>query len=52
MAIWLLSVLFSLQFSADTAVLRDFSYFSGNWEKSEKHWADAKLSVPYAQKIS
>ena len=34
--VWLTSVLFLLQFSADTAVLYDFSYFSGNWEKSEK----------------
>jgi hypothetical protein len=41
---------FRCSFSADTAVLRDFSYFSGNSEKSEKNWADAKLSVPYAQK--
>ena len=47
---WLLSVLFSLQFSADTAVLYDFSYFYGNSEKSEKIWSDAKLSVPYVQK--
>ena len=48
--VWLTSVLFSLQFSADTAVLYDFSYFSGNWEKSEKNWADAKLSVLYVKK--
>ena len=48
--VWLLSVLFSLQFSADTAVLRDFSYFSGNCEKSENNRAGAKLSVLYVQK--
>ena len=48
--VWLLSVLFSLQFSADTAVLYDFSYFSGNWEKSEKNWADEKLSLLYVKK--
>jgi hypothetical protein len=48
--VWLISVLFSLQFSTDIAVLYDFSYFTGIWEKSEKNWADAKLSVPYAQK--
>ena len=36
--------------SADTAVLYDFSYFSGNSEKSETNWADAKLSVLYVQK--
>ena len=49
---WLLSVLFSLQFSADTAVLHDFSYFSGNSEKSETNWADAELPVLYAQKLA
>ena len=47
---WLLSVLFSLQFSADTAVLYDFSHFFGNWETSEKNRAGAKLSVLYVQK--
>ena len=41
---------FRYSFSADTAVLRDFSYFSGNSEKSEKNWADAKLSVLYVEK--
>ena len=40
---------FRCSFSADTAVLRDFSYFSGNSEKSEKNWADAKLSVLYVK---
>ena len=50
MAIWLLSVLFSLQFSADTAVLYDFSYFSGIWEKSENNRAGVKLSLLYVQK--
>ena len=41
---------FRCSFSADTAVLYDFSYFSGNSEKSKKNWADAKLSVLYVQK--
>ena len=43
---------FRCNFSADTAVLRYFSYFSGNSEKSEKHWADAELAVLYAQKLA
>ncbi len=34
---------FRCSFSADTAVLYDFSYFTGIWEKSEKNRADAKL---------
>ncbi len=41
---------FRCSFSADTAVLYDFSYFSGNSEKSENNWADAKLSLLYVQK--
>ena len=41
---------FRCSFSADTAVLYDFSYFSDNCENSEKNWADAKLSVLYVQK--
>ena len=48
--VWLIFVLFLLQFSADTAVLYDFSYFTGIWETSEKNRAGAKLSVLYAQK--
>ncbi len=48
--VWLLSVLFLLQFSADTAVLYDFSYFTGIWEKYEKHRDASKLSVLYAKK--
>ena len=43
-------MLFLLQFSAYTAVLYDFPYFSDNWEKSEKNRAGAKLSVLYVQK--
>ena len=41
---------FRYSFSADTAVLYDFSYFSGNSEKSEKNWDDVKLSVLYVLK--
>src|SRR3954465_4312560 len=48
--VWLISVLFLLQFSADTAVLYDFSYFIGIWKKSETNISGPKLSVMYAQK--
>ena len=48
--VWLISELFLLQFSADTAVLYHFSYFTGIWEKSEKNRAGVKLSVLYVQK--